>query len=198
MNNVIFQYNQQEAAQIGGSQYVTKSGGYDFKIVRAQFVNNKSLELDLETREGLKCNYVSINYTKNDGSLNDYGNKMIMAIMGCVGAQQLTADQQGNVPELFGKYLKAVVQRVDYTKQSGANAGQDGYKFDFKMPANLQTGKTVKEQLDNSEAKAFNQYASTITDKDERSATGATPCHNSPSQAQYNEPPTNFDDDIAF
>ena len=76
--------------------------------------------------------------------------------------------QAGNCPELMGKFMKGVVQRVDYTKQSGANAGQDGYKFDFKLPANIKSGKTVKESKDNSEAKSFNSYAGSIEDKDER------------------------------
>ena len=147
--NAVFTYSQEMATQIGnGGQYVTTSGGYDLKIVRAQFVNGKALELDFETREGLKLNYVSINYTKNDGQPNEFGQKMIHAIMGCCGANQLTQDANGNIPELFGKLIKAVVQRVDYTKTSGANAGQDGYKFDFKMPAMMSTGQTIKEYVD--------------------------------------------------
>ena len=52
-----FTYNQEQAAQVGAGQYVTKSGGYDFKIVRAQFsksTNNQSeaLEFDFEDRDG--------------------------------------------------------------------------------------------------------------------------------------------------
>ena len=170
-----FNYDEQLASQIGGGQYVTKSGGYDLKIVRAQFTkspNNMAefLELDFETREGLKLNYVSINFTKGDGNPNDFGNKMINAIMGATGVQNLTLGNDGNCPELFNKGMKAVVQRVDYTKQSGANAGQDGYKFEFKLPANIQTGKTVKETSTNSPATSFEQYAGSIEDKDERVA----------------------------
>ena len=107
MNTTMFTYNQQLATEIGGGgQYVTKSGGYDLKVVRAQFTENKFLELDFETRDGLKLNYVSINHTKNDGQPNDYGQKMIHAIMGCTGVQNLTCDQNGNCPELFGKSPK--------------------------------------------------------------------------------------------
>ena len=140
---------------------------------------------------------------------------MIQAIMGSTGASQLSADGNGNVPELFGKYLKAVVQRVDYTKQSGAKAGQDGYKFDFKLPANMQTGKTVKEQVDNSEAKSFKQYSESITDKDERTVPQvgagypAQASQKSQQQSTYaqqsrgvshnqNQPTADFDDDIPF
>lgn len=214
--NAIFTYDQSAATQIGGGSYVTKSGGYDFKIVRAQFTGSqnsqaKALELDLETRDGLKCNYISINYIAGNGQPNDFGNKMIQAIMGSVGVNQLS-DNNGNCPELFGKFMKAVVQRVDYTKTQGAKAGQDGYKFDFKLPANMQTGKTVKEQVDNSEAKSFKQYAESITDKDDRTAPQANTGYN---QAAASAQPQNsyaqqsggmnsqhhsqdFDDDIPF
>ena len=168
-----FNYNEEQASQIGGGQYVTKSGGYDFKIVRAQFTQSQNnsaefLEFDFETREGLKLNYVSINFVSGAGVQNDFGSKMINAIMGSIGIQNLTSGNEGHCPELFNKGLKGVVQRVDYTRQSGPKAGQDGYKFEFKLPANIQTGKTVKERIANSEAKSFSQYADSIEDKDER------------------------------
>ena len=199
-----FTYNQEEAAQIGAGQYVTKSGGYDLKIVRAQFSKSQSnqseaLELDFETREGLKCNYVSINHTKGNGNTNEYGGKLIQAIMGCIGIQNLTADQQGNCPELYNKGLKGVIQRVDYTKQSGPNAGQDGYKFDFKLPANIQTSKTVKEAMTNAEAASFKQYAESIVDKDDRQAAGsARAATNNAVSHNTQSNDIDFDDDIPF
>lgn len=208
-----FTYNEELATQIGGGSYVTKSGGYDFKVTRAEFAvggnGAKALELDLETRDGLKCNFISINYVKNDGSANEFGSKVINAIMGCTLVNNLT-NQNGNCPELFGKFFKGVVQRVDYTKQSGANAGQDGYKFDFKLPANIQSGKTVKETKDNSEAKSFASYADSIEDKDERVVNqggfqSQTPKQgnshnfdNSKPQGQANGSGIDFDDDIPF
>ncbi len=197
-----FNYNEELATQIGGSSYVTKSGGYDFKVVRAEFAvggnGAKALELDLETRDGLKCNYLSINYVKNDGTSNEYGNKMINAIMGCTGVQSLS-NQKNNCPELFGKFFKGVVQRIDYTKQSGPKAGQDGYKFDFKLPAHIQTGKTVKEMKDGSEAKSFASYADSVEDKDERTnnQAGFAPAQQAPA-AQQQGPSIAFDDDIPF
>lgn len=199
-----FTYNQEQAAQIGAGQYVTKSGGYDLKIVRAQFAKSQSnrseaLELDFETREGLKCNYVSINHTKGDGNPNEYGGKLIQAIMGCIGIQNLTEGQQGHCPELMNKGLKGVIQRVDYTKQSGANAGTDGYKFDFKLPANIQTGKTVKETMSNSDATSFKQYAESIVDKDERQTNGsARQATNNAVSNNAQDNSIDFDDDIPF
>lgn len=193
-----FTYNQEQASQVGAGQYVTKSGGYDFKIVRAEFAKNpngqsESLEFDFEDRNGLKCNYVSINYTKNDGQPNEYGHKLIQSVMGCVGAQNLTENQK-SCPELFGKYIKAVIQRVDYTK----NNGEDGYKFDFKLPADIKTGKTVKEQLSGEAATSFDNYASSITDKDDRKTMTTPSSGFQQSQPQQQAASVDFDDDIPF
>ncbi len=200
--NTVFNYNQEEAAQIGGGTYVTKSGGYDFKVISAKFVSStnsqaRALEMDLETRDGLKCNYISINFVSGQGQPNLYGNKLIQAIMGCSGTQQLNEDQQGNCPNLIGKFFKAVVQRIDYTK----NNGGEGYKFEIKLPANVQTGKTVKETIDNSSASAFEKYASTIEDKDERTSHAPTQYEQQGNnyQPQHDTPPQDFDDqDIPF
>lgn len=202
----IFTYNQDLATQINGAGGGYHSGGYDLKITRSQMTNEgKHIEFDFEAREGQKFNYVSINIVRNDGQPNEFGQKMVNAIMGCVGVNQLTCDQVGNIPELFGKYVKGVLQRIDYTKQSGANAGQDGFKFEFKLPASIKDGRTVKEMVENKPAEAFQKYADSIEDKDER---GNAPkpnqqSYNSPQQPQqqtpqYNEPPMDFDDEIPF
>ena len=211
--NTVFTYNQEEAAQIGGGTYVTKSGGYDFKVLSAKFVNStnshaRALEMDLETRDGLKCNYVSINFVNGQGNANPYGNKLIQSIMGCTGVQVLNEDHQGNCPNLIGQFFKAVVQRIDYTKTGGAKAGEDGYKFEIKLPAHINTGKTVKETIDNAPATAFEKYASTIEDKDERTGGAQHQQYSAPhqqqapqqAQPQYNEPdnPMDWDDEIPF
>ena len=202
MSNLMFSYDQQMASQIGGGLSY-KSGGYDVKIVSAKFVNGKSLELNLEEKEGRKFNYVSINYQKNDGQPNDYGWKMINAIMGSVGVAKLSSDNNGNCPELIGRYMKAVLQRIDYTKTSGEKAGEDAWKFDFKLPANIKTGQTVKEALEGKPAEAFDKLSLAIEDKDERVSGGVVNHGSLPQQApqgqpKYNEPPMDFDDDIPF
>lgn len=197
----IFTYNQDLATQINGAGGGYHSGGYDLKIARAQMKNEgKHIEFDFEAREGQKFNYVSINIVRNDGQPNEFGQKMVNAIMGCVGTNQLTRDQNGNIPELFGKYIKGVLQRIDYTKQSGANIGQDGFKFEFKLPASIKDGRTVKEIVENKPAEAFQKYADSIEDKDERGINHQANAQRSApskqqSQPQYNEPPMDFDDD---
>lgn len=197
--NPVFTYNQNLATQIGGGlQYV--SGGYDLKIVRAQMKEGKFLEFDFEEKEGRKFQFISINHTKNDNTPNEFGHKMINAIMGCVGVSQLTCDQQGNVPELSGKYLKGILQRVNYTKQSGENAGKDGFRFEFKMPASIKDGRTVKEMVEQKPAEAFDRYAESVEDKDERGSIPSQPAQQAPqsAQPQYSDVPMDFDDDIPF
>lgn len=189
----LFTYNQEQAATVGAGQYVTKSGGFDVKVVRAITTKSQTqgsqaqfLEMDLETREGQKCNYVSICFVKGDGTQLEFGNKLIQAIMGCAGIQYLTADQNGNCNELLQKNFKAILQRVDFTK----NNGTDGYKFELKLPA-LMTGQTIQEQLAGKPAQAFASYAESVEDKDERKAVnsnqaanyGAAPAQHAPQMA---------------
>lgn len=189
----MFQYNQEMAESIGGGSYVTKSGGFDLKVVRAQFVGSPTtkagaLEMDFETRDGLKCNYVSINHTSGAGQPNTYGQSLINAVMGVIGLQSLSQDQNGNCPELLGKAFKGILQRVDYTK----NNGQDGYKFDLKLVADIQTGQTVKEANSNLQAESFQKYAEAIEDKDERQ-------QQAPQTNTQSGVPTDFgDDDFDF
>lgn len=173
----LFTYNQEQASTVGAGQYVSKSGGYDVKVVRAVVAHSQTagskaqhLEMDLETREGQKCNYVSICFIKGDGTQLDFGNNLIQAIMGCAGIQHLTVDAQGNCTELLQKSFKAILQKTDYTNQSGV----DKYKFDIKLPA-LMTGQTIQEQLSNKPAQAFASYAASVEDKDERKAVNSAP-----------------------
>ncbi|MDB4261432.1 hypothetical protein N9878_01055 [bacterium] len=212
----LFTYNQEQASTVGAGQYVTKSGGFDVKVVRAVTTRSQTqgsqaqfLEMDFETREGQKCNYVSICFVKGDGTQLDFGNKLIQAIMGCAGVQHLTIDQQGNATELLGKSFKAILQRIDFTK----NNGQDGYKFELKLPA-LMTGQTIQEQVSNKEAQAFAIYAGSVEDKDDRKTINSAPQQNSAPQmtpaydpngpqsygtkAGSQQGAQDFDDDIPF
>lgn len=202
----LFTYNQEQASTVGASQYISKSGGYDVKAVRAVVTKSQTagsqaefLEMDLETREGQKCNYVSICFKKGDGTQLDFGNNLIQAVMGCAGIQHLTVDAQGNCMELIGKPFKAILQRVNFTKSSG----EDGYKFDLKLPATL-SGQTIQEKLASKAPQAFDSYASSVEDKDERKAVN-TNSHNgsapqmTPAYApQQQAPSMDYDDDIPF
>lgn len=205
----LFTYNQEQAIQTGGGQWVLESGGYDLKIIRASFTKSQSansraefLELDVETREGAKCNYISICYTKGDGTSLDFGHNAIQSLMGCSGAQALTVDNNGNCPDLINKTFKGILQRVDYSK----NNGQDGFKFELKLCANVQTGQTMKEHVEQKQAAAFAEYASSVTNKDERKSQSSVGQSGGCSQQQsqqvsssgYNAPTPDFSDDIPF
>ncbi len=211
--NALFTYNQEQAAQVGAGQWVTKSGGYDVKVASAMFTKSKTqgsqaqfLEMNFETRDGQKCNYVTICYVKGDGSQLDFGQKMVQAVMGSAGIQNLTADASGNCPELLGKSFKAILQRTDYTNGNG----EDKYKFEIKLAA-LMTGQTIQEQLANKQAQAFASYADSVEDLDKRTQPQAGGFSNqAPSQGNSHnfdnsapkvnpqEPSIDFDDDIPF
>lgn len=198
----LFTYNQEQAIQTGGGQWVLESGGYDLKITRAAFTKSQSansraefLEIDTETRDGAKCNYISICYTKGDGTALDFGHNAIQSLMGCSGARALTVDQSGNCPDLLGKTFKGILQRVDYTK----NNGQDGFKFELKLCANVQTSQTMKEFVEQKQAVSFAEYASSVVTKDERKAKSSDGQSGGYDQQQQSSQPTpQFDDDINF
>jgi hypothetical protein len=210
--NALFTYNQEQAAQVGAGQWVTKSGGYDVKVASAMFTKSKTqgsqaqfLEMNFETRDGQKCNYVTICYVKGDGTQLDFGQKMVQAVMGSAGVQNLTVDANGNCPELLGKSFKAILQRTDYTNGSG----EDKYKFEIKLAA-LMTGQTIQEQLGSKQAQAFAAYADSVEDQDKRTQPQAGGFGNqAPNQGnshnfdnskpqQANGTGVDFDDDIPF
>ena len=148
----LFNYNQEQAIQAGGGQWVLESGGFDLKITRAAFTKSQSansraefLELDVETREGAKCNYISICYTKGDGTTLDFGH--------------------------------------------------NGFKFELKLCANVQTGQTMKEFVEQKQALSFADYASSVVNKDERKAQANTGQSNG---YQGQQPTPQYDDDINF
>ena len=190
----MFTYNQQQASELStGGNYVSESGGYIVKVTRAQFVgatNSKAsfLELDFETNDGKQLNYVSICYCKKDGTPNDYGNQVIQAIMCITGLQNLSMIQNGDkyeCPELKGKYLGGVFQKVLYTK----NNGSEGYKFELKIPYEPKTKLTAKEKIAGVAPSEVDKYLESLKDRDDRNKSG------SPSNQGYEQPPV---DDFDF
>lgn len=177
MSHNMFSYNQEEAVSAGVSNFITESNAYAGKIVSAQWVvantGTKGIEFTFESSEGLKANYLTIYYQKSDGSILS-GSKMLNAIMGCTKTTNLTSkgvnNQNGDTdyfcPELQGKDIGFILQKSLYTKRSG----EDGYKFEIRIPFIPQTGKTLAEQLSGKDAVVVNKILSTLTDKDERTS----------------------------
>jgi len=197
MSNSMFAYNQNEAVAAGVSNYVADSGAYQGRILSAEWnvssaKQTKGIEITFETAEGLKANYLSLWYEKADGTQLS-GAKMLNAIMGCTkvtnlsskGVNQPDSSTKYFCPELENKSIGLVLQKVLYTK----NDGQDGYKFEIRIPFIPQTGKTLAEQLGNKDAITINNILRSLTDKDDRQQGGQQ--QSSSNQGQ----PINYGDD---
>ncbi|WP_242365323.1 hypothetical protein [Yersinia enterocolitica] len=71
-------------------------------------------------------------------------------------------------PELEGKPIGFVLQKVLYTKSDGG----DGYKFDIKQAFSSTSRKTFKEAVDGTPAEAVDKLLLVLKDKDEREQPG--------------------------
>lgn len=212
MTQPIFTYNQEQAVKAGNSAFISETGAYNCKIISAEYVQSQggalSLEFSVETQEGLKGNYLSVYYQGKDGKPLQGGQNMIQAIMGCTGVQVLTQqfkDGRAYAPELSGKYVGLMLQKVLRTKQNGS----DTYGFSILCPYFIKTKKTLSEHIENKPAERIQWLVEHTKDKDERDkqqnqqqgyqaqhqfyGQQATP-PNSPQQP----PVDNFDDDIPF
>lgn len=203
----MFQYNEESAMKAGG--VVRENGAYHGVITDAIYKRANSgsagLELTLETQDGSEFKYLTLWYKKADNTEIKGGASMINAIMGIMGLQQLSEQQVGldnnqkplyQAPEMIGKGIGFVLQKVLYTK----NDGSDGYKFEIRLPFNPQTKQTLKEFKQNIAPAMVERIVSTLVDKDERNNQGAMP---SPANNGFNnqapqQQPTSFDDDIGF
>lgn len=193
----MFNYDQSAGVSAGVSNYVSESGSYSGRIISAEWkqasTGTKGIELTFESAEGLKANYLSLWYQKADGTELS-GAKMLNAIMGCTKVTALNSVSQNGdngtqyfCPELVNKTIGLVLQKSLYTK----NDGQDGYKFEIRIPFIPQTGKTLAEQLGNKDAITINNILKTLTDKDDRTNGGNQNNHQSTDQGQ----PINYGDD---
>lgn len=175
-----FTYNQDSAMKAGGT--AKENGAYLGHIKSADYKRANSgssgLEITFETKDGSEFNYLTLWYQKQDGSEIKGGSSMINAIMGITQTQSLSEKQVGvdqqtqqpifTAPELTGKDVGFVLQKVLYTK----NDGSDGYKFEIRLPFNMQTRQTLKEQVSNAQPGMVDRILATLKDKDERKSQG--------------------------
>ena len=165
------------ASQAGQGGFVNDTGAYNFEITEAKWVvsSNKGtfgLELSAESDQGLKVNYLSIWYAKSDNSPIAMGQNMVQAIMGCAGVQQLSQAQVNDyyvAPELKGKSVGLVLQKILKTKQSD---NSDTHSFDIKLPFFTQSGQTIQERNSGAQAESVAQMLTWLKDKDERKQHG--------------------------
>lgn len=172
MSTLIFTYNQEQAKAGGQGGFIHESGAYIFTIAEAKYVTTpsgaKSIEFTLETDDGRKANYVNVWHAKKEGMENPFGVNLIQAIMGCTGVRQLTSRMKDVntyiAPELIGKRLGLVLQKILKTKENG----QETYSLDIRIPFLAETRQTLTERLEGESAKTIDNIVASLKDKDER------------------------------
>jgi len=193
MNNVIFQYDQESALTSGASNYITEGGPYIGSISEAKYVFGKNgkqsagLEFTLSTDSG-EAKYLSVWYQKADGTVNQYGYSLIQSMMGLCKLNTLTQQAKGDysiAPEFTGKQIGLLLQKILTSKQDGS----DSYKMEIKLAFLPQTRQTLKEAIGREPAVVVDQWAASLTVKDERKKGQSQ----SASYHQYDEVPPNDD-----
>lgn len=197
MNNVIFQYDQDSALTSGVSNYITEGGPYVGTIAEAKYVFGKNgkqsagLEFTLSTDSG-EAKYLSVWYQKADGTVNQYGYSLIQSMMGLCKLNTLTQQAKGDysiAPEFTGKQIGLLLQKILTSKQDGS----DSYKMEIKLAFLPQTRQTLKEAIGREPAVVVDQWAASLTVKDERKKGQSQAA----SYHQYDDIPQN-DSDLPF
>ena len=197
MNNVIFQYDQESALTSGASNYITEGGPYIGSISEAKYVFGKNgkqsagLEFTLSTDSG-EAKYLSVWYQKADGTVNQYGYSLIQSMMGLCKLNTLTQQAKGDysiAPEFTGKQIGLLLQKILTSKQDGS----DSHKMAIKLAFLPQTRQTLKEALGREPAVVVDQWAASLTVKDERKKGQ----QQSASYHQYDDVPSG-DNDLPF
>lgn len=172
MSNVIFQYDQDSALTSGASNYITEGGPHVGVIAEAKYVFGKNgkqsagLEFTLSTDSG-EAKYLSVWYQKADGTVNQYGYALIQSMMGLCKLNTLTQQAKGDysiAPEFTGKQIGLLLQKILTSKQDGS----DSYKMEIKLAFLPQTRQTLKEAIGREPAVVVDQWAASLTVKDER------------------------------
>ena len=159
-------FNQEQAANSDstGGNYNSQVDVYklkDPKWVDAKAGSEaRSIELTAVNKDGQEFRYLSIFYTKRDGSQNDIGMKQIQAMMGLLGVQNLT-NQGGLIPELNGKFLKLALERENYIKGDGS----DGFKFNMRGAFDYQSGQSYPEKQASREPEAISYWVKRFADQ---------------------------------
>lgn len=202
MSNVIFQYDQESAMQSGASNYITEGGAHSGVITEAKYVFGKNgkqsagIEFTLSTDHG-EAKYLSVWYQKADGTCNQYGYSLIQSMMGLCKLNTLSQQSVGDysiAPEFTNKQIGLLLQKILTSKQDGS----DSYKFEIKLAFLPKTRQTLKEAIGREPAVVVDQWAASLTVKDDRKKqTGA---YGGAQPHSYDEIPPSYDDgsDLPF
>ena len=165
-----FTYDESRALKAGQSTYIKDTGAYNCTIKKAEWVDNQygsSLVLGVETDQGLRTDFISLNYKGSDGKERDWIIDTINAIMGCAGVKDLTRSPYNGAviaKELIGKKLGLFLQKRLKTKQDGT----EGFDFQILCPFSAKSRKTLLEHKENKPAQWIEHLENTVVDKDNR------------------------------
>lgn len=184
MNNFVFGYDQEAAlragqagVQTGADIFTIESGEY------REYNGYSSLNLTVINQGGSKT-FIDLTYKDGQDKAWTGNVNQINAIIGLLGLPGISSAQDGDkwfAPELAGKTLGMVIQKRLFTKGDGS----DGQGMNLVMAYDPQTVKTLKEKIENSEAKAVNKILETLTDKDDRKVnSGGQSTHQQAQQSQ--------------
>lgn len=170
--NPIFQLNKEAACEAGSLPFISETGFYGTRITEAKYVFGKEpsksqgLEFAVTSPQG-DARFISVWFVGKDGNTSASGFNMINAMMAITKVQAVTQVQRGDAsyaPELEGKEIGMVLQKVLTSKADGS----DSYKFELKQVAHAQTQKTAKELYAQAPAEAVAKLLASLTDRDDR------------------------------
>lgn len=200
----MFTLDQEAAKSVGQSNRINESGIYAGVITRFEYSESQSsqakfVNIDFKTNDGREANYMSLCYQKGDGG-RAFGYNTIMAIMACTGVNQTSmVNHNGKniCPELTNKPIAFALQAEgDWFQDKETGDWKPTTNMHIAMPFDVQTRKTAKETLENSEAKTVNVFKPTDKPgKPKPMPTQAQQGGYNDSMPSYDIPPANFDDE---
>lgn len=171
-------YNQELAAKAGGGDYISQGGPYVVKITEAKFITSKNtkssgVEFSVITKDGLKANYLTVYYAKASTTKDQPGEPIsgglscLNAIMGIIGAKQMTAVQRDQ--EWFcSEFENAEVGMFLQKKLTSKADGSDSYSFEIKVPFCPKTRRTMREIIDGKQPQTIDRMEASYSDVNER------------------------------
>ena len=179
----VLTYNQDLAAKAGGGDYVNQGGAYVVKITEAKFITSKNtkssgVEFSVVTKDGLKANYLTVYYAKAPAAQGQAGEPIsgglscLNAIMGIIGAKQMTAVQRG-ADWFCSEFENAEVGLFLQKKLTSKGDGSDSYGFEIKVPFCPKTRRTMREIIESKQPQTIDRMEASYSDINERKTGGS-------------------------
>lgn len=195
----VMQYSEESGVKAGGGDYISEGGAYQCTIIEAKYVkartNSQGIEFSVQTADGLKANYLTAYYMKEDRTPISGGQSIINAIMGLVGLPGISSVKRGEewvCPEFEGKQVGLFLQKRLYTK----NDGKEGYEFQIRAPFDPRSMQTLKEKVSGKAAESISRWGLSYKDIDERNSQTSVYSHQN--NVDYSDVIPGFDDDVNF